>query len=126
MRLQYRKRDPEAGIFKCQTTRERGKRATHARHAEAAQEQPIGSRKPDRAVGERVARQHDRANRTGNAPDAREKETLEFREDARKLGVPPRGKPFGKRERRNLRKAKADRPELYAALLIQYSDPTRR
>jgi hypothetical protein len=126
MRLQYRKRDPKAGIFKCQTQREQGKRATHARHAEASQDQAVGSRKPDRAVKEKVDRQHDRANRSGGLIDARERETLEFRRDAAKLGVPPRGKPFGKRERRNLRKAKADRPELYAALLIQYSDPTRR
>ena len=68
MRLQYRKRDPEAGTFKPQTARERGKRATHARHAEAAQDKPIGSRNPDRAVKARVDRQHDRANRTGSAP----------------------------------------------------------
>lgn len=123
MRLQYRKRDPEAGTFKCQTTRERGKRATHARHAEAAQDQPIGSRKPDRAVGERVARQHDRANRTGSAPDGREMGSIAYRREAEARGIRTNGKPLKKKWRQNLANARKNpdaKPGLYDKLLRQY------
>ena len=125
MRLYYLRRDPEAGTFKPQSKRERGKRATHARRAEQEQEQPIRHRHPDRAVKERVDGQHDRMNSPGGQADSREAETLEFRRDAAKLGIPPRGKPFSKRERRDLRRAKAKDPALYLRKLSQYSDPTR-
>ena len=73
-----------------------------------------------------VDAQHDRANRTGPVSDARENETLEFRGDAKRLGIPNRSKPFSKSERRNLRNAKGKDLDLYARLLAQYSDPTRR
>jgi hypothetical protein len=120
MRLQYRKRDPEAGTFRPQSKREKGKRATHARRAEADQEQPIRHRHPDRAVKERVDRQHDRRNRSSvNAPDGREGST-EYLRDAEAIGIRTNGKPLKKKFRQNLRKAKATRPDLYPKLLLQY------
>ena len=120
MRLQYRRRDPGDGTFQAQTQRERGKRATHARHAASEQEQAVGSRKPDRAVKEKVDRQHDRANRTGaSAPDGREGST-EYLRDAESIGIRTNGKPLKKKFRQNLKKAKATRPDLYPKLLLQY------